>query len=392
MIFFVQKYITDKLHYLIWYHKTLSPIRWNLLYKKYSKQKVQSKKVVLYSPNYDFMDTSFNCLLKELKERDYDVQIINNHKNNAKNIENFIKQAATASYIFTTDDSRLIDFIKFRKETKIVCLWHACGALKKFGNSRVKYWKRDFFLRRMFFFYKNLNLFTVSSPACLPFYSEATGISLKKKIIQPLGISRTDIFFDENFIANCKEKKSSLTDKKIILYAPTFRGGTFSNAYTPDFIDFEKMKESLKNDYIILINRHPGSFNTPYNIPKSCSDFAIDVSGKYDISELITMSDILIGDYSSLIFEWSLFGKPFLPLVPDMDIYGKGFYIDFESIIAPYRCNNTDDLIRAIKNIKQYDYSFLTQLKENFMSSCDGKATKRILDMIEAMPNKTKRS
>ena len=104
------------------------------------------------------------------------------------------------------------------------------------------------------------------------------------------------------------------------------------------------------------------------------------------------MSDILIGDYSSLIFEWSLFGKPFLPLVPDMDIYGKGFYIDFESIIAPYRCNNTDDLIRAIKNIKQYDYSFLTQLKENFMSSCDGKATKRILDMIEAMPNKTKRS
>ena len=369
-------------HSIVWYYRTKSVLRYNLFYRKCAKQDIDKNKVILFSPNYDFMDSSFNCLYSELQKKNFSIIIINNHHNNQKNIEHFISEAATASYIFCSDNSRLIDYIQFRKETKIICLWHACGALKKFGNSKAKYWKRDSFFKRLFFFYKNFDVFTVSSQKCLPFYSEATGISLKKGVLKATGISRTDIFFDKNFLTNCQQKKLKMTTKKILLYAPTFRGKNFAEAYTPEFIDFEKLREHFSNDYIILVNRHPGSLNKPYFIPESCRDFVFDISTKYDISELIVMSDILIGDYSSLVFEWSLFGKPFLPLTPDLDNYKDGFYIDFESMIEKCRCNNTQDLIAAIQSIDKYDFSFLNVLKNDFMSSCDGHSTERLLNFL----------
>jgi len=367
------------MHHLLWLWRTQSIVRYNLVYRKAAKSAIFEKKVILFSPNFDFMDSSFDCIYKELLLQDYDVLIINNHKNNQKNIEYFIKEAATAHFIFSTDNSRIIDCIKFRKETKVICLWHACGALKKWGNSKVKYWKQSSFLHRKLFSYQSFNLFTVSSEKCLSFYSEATGISLKKNVLKATGVSRTDVFFDKSFLAACKNKKNKLTDKKIILYAPTFRGNNFSEAHSPEFLDFDKLRNEFSNEYIFLIKHHPAAMSKTYFVPENCKDFIFDASREYDISELIVMSDVLIGDYSSLFFEWSLFDKPILFLTPDLELYSKGFYIDFESLIQKNRVNDTNDVIKAIKNLADYDFSFLKQIRNDFMSACDGSATKRIL-------------
>ena len=141
----------------------------------------------------------------------------------------------------------------------------------------------------------------------------------------------------------------------------------------------------MSNEYIFLVKRHPDTLDKPYSIPKSCKDFVFDVSKDGSISELIVMSDILVSDYSSLFFEWCLFDKPVLFLTPDFEDYfdNRGFYIDFKSIVDKARCNTTQELVSAIQNIDAYDFSFVKQVRDDYMSACDGHSTERIVELME---------
>jgi len=326
------------------------------------------------------MSPSAKLMYEQLCEKGYSIIVINQLKSD-KDVFNFIS-CIVSSIIITSNDAPILNVLPIRKETKIVNLWHGCGALKKFGCSKMKGWNKSLFSFKR---YQNVSLFTVSSEKVLPFYSEATGIPLSKNIIKATGISRTDVFFDDCFLKLCVEKKQKLTDKRIILYAPTFRGHNLLSAYTPEFINFELLKEKLSNEYIFLVKRHPDTLDKPYSIPKSCKDFVFDVSEDGSISELIVMSDILVSDYSSLFFEWSLFDKPVFFLTPDFEDYfdNRGFYIDFKSIVDKARCNTTQELVSAIQNIDAYDFSFVKQVRDDYMSACDGHSTERIVELME---------
>ena len=126
-------------------------------------------------------------------------------------------------------------------------LWHGCGAFKKFGRStaELKFGASAATLDK-YPNYGNLDIVTVSSPEVIWAYEEA--MNLPKGIVQATGISRTDLFYDKDFVNSRREKLYKVMPeargKKVILYAPTFRGHVAS-ATSPDEIDFYRFAKEL---------------------------------------------------------------------------------------------------------------------------------------------------
>ena len=235
--------------------------------------------------------------------------------------------------------------------------------------------------------YRNFDLVCVSSPEVVWAYEEAMQLKGVGNV-KPVGVSRTDVFFQDDYIHAAKqrilEQIPAAADKKIILYAPTFRGRVAS-AYGPDHFDYEKLYESLGDEYIILIKHHPLVKRLP-EIPLEYRDsFVYDVSHTMEIEDLICASDICISDYSSLIFEYSLFEKPIILFAYDLDVYfdWRGFYYDYFEMAPGPVLISTEEIIDYITHIDtEFDREKMHAFREKFMRSCDGHSTERILDEV----------
>ena len=213
-------------------------------------------------------------------------------------------------------------------------------------------------------------------------YEEA--MNLPEGIVQPIGTSRTDLFYDEEFVNSRKEKvyqfMPEARDKKIILYAPTFRGRV-SRAKAPDMIDFEHFAKELSDDYVLISKHHPFCQKLP-EIPEELSWFAKDLTNDVTIEDLLCSADICISDYSSLVFEYSLFEKPMIFYAYDYDDYcdWRGFYYDYSEFTPGPIVQTEDELLAAIKDCEtNFDKQRVIDFKEKFMGNCDGHATDRII-------------
>lgn len=299
-----------------------------------------------------------------------------------------IKDLATANYVFLDEATVTTCGIKKRSETKIVQLWHGCGAFKKFGFSTAdKIFGGNAKEQKRYPMYRNFDLVCVSSPEVVWAYEEAMQLEGKGNV-KPVGVSRTDVFFQEDYIAAVKnrviEQIPAAAEKKIILYAPTFRGRV-AKAHGPDHFDYDKLYEALGDEYIILIKHHPLVKSLP-EIPLEYRDsFAYDVSRTMEIEDLICASDICISDYSSLIFEYSLFEKPIILFAYDLDVYfdWRGFYYDYFEMAPGPVLISTEEIIDYIVNIDtRFDREKMHAFREKFMRSCDGHSTERILEEV----------
>ncbi|MCF0111285.1 MAG: CDP-glycerol glycerophosphotransferase family protein, partial [Erysipelotrichaceae bacterium] len=124
-------------------------------------------------------------------------------------------------------------------------------------------------------------------------------------------------------LRNAAPEDSGGEGKKIVLYAPTYRG-IEPNRVAPDALDFQKLYDGLHEDYILIIKHHQ-TLRTwpkcPDTIPEGfCYDFSKDKD--MDINALLTVTDILITDYSSLVFDYAFFARPILFFTFDEELYG----------------------------------------------------------------------
>lgn len=126
---------------------------------------------------------------------------------------------------------------------------------------------------------------TVSSPEVIWAYEEA--MNLPKGIVQATGISRTDLFYDEEFVNSRREKLYEVMPeargKKVILYAPTFRGHVAS-ATSPDEIDFYRFAKELGDEYVLVCKHHP-FVKFPPEIPEELSSFARNLTQELTIED-----------------------------------------------------------------------------------------------------------
>ena len=364
------------------------------VYSSYCTEPVQENKVLFLDMRFTKLSNSFELIYKALEESgEYDLKCsyvqfnFIRGREFTQRVNEMLKELATAKYVFVDDASLILSSIPLRKETVAINLWHACGAFKKFGRStaELKFGSSAATLDK-YPNYGNLTHVTVSSPEVIWAYEEA--MHLPKGIVKATGVSRTDQFYDKEFVESRKQKLYEIMpeakDKKVILYAPTFRGHV-ATASSPDRIDFERFCRELGNEYVIVCKHHPFVKNPPI-IPEELQHFARDLTKYLSIEDLLCCADICISDYSSLVFEYSLFEKPMIFYAYDYDNYcdWRGFYYDYSEFTPGPVVQTEDELLNSIKNIDtQFDKQKVIDFKEKFMGSCDGHATERIIALMK---------
>lgn len=361
-------------------------------YKEAAKAPIDENKVIFVEVRHDHITNSLEVMFDEITNNyDYTVHthfLLNNATTRAdyeKRCLDAVRDIATAKYVFTDEASNVLSAMPLREGTKIVQLWHGCGAFKKFGFSTADLLFGDDRKEQLKHpFYKNYSLVSVSSPEVIWAYNEAMNIDEKSGIVQATGSSRTDIFYNENFKKSSFDRVYDVVPqargKKIILYAPTFRGRV-AKAQAPDMLNVKMFFDAFGEDYVLLFKYHPLVKNPP-SIPDEFKNFAVDVSNTLTIEDLIVTSDICISDYSSLVFEYSLFERPLIFFAFDLDEYfdWRGFYYDYFELAPGLVAKTNFEMIDYIKNIDtRFDKKAIQDFRHKFMRSCDGHATERIM-------------
>ena len=368
-------------------------IKYPALYKKYAKKPVNEGKVIFIEGRMKYITNSSEYIYNELKNN-YDFQIHTHflqmgfvkRKEYRALCEDMIKDVATAGYVFMNDASNVFACLPLRKETVVTQLWHGCGAFKKFGMSTADLIFGDNRkTQEKYPYHKNYTYVTVSAPEVEWAYTEA--MNLKEGVATGIGVSRSDYFYDKKNIENAHINMDKVfpgrKGRKIILYAPTFRGRV-AKAKMPNELDIAKFYEAFKDEYILVFKHHP-FVKERVLIEDEYKDFAVDCTESMSIDDLICVSDICISDYSSLVFEYSLFEKPMLFFAYDLDNYydWRGFYYDYKDFVpGPIHYTN-EEMIDYIKNIdKNFDLQKVKDFRDKFMCACDGHATEKIMKLV----------
>ncbi len=289
------------------------------------------------------------------------------------------KLLAGSRFIFLNDNFFPLAFMQFSPKNIVVQLWHAPGAFKKFGGS-VDFKSRKILEKAS----KNTDYLIVSSSNIQDYYSEA--FQIPKTKIKPLGLPRADYYFENHDIDDLKSKffeKYDLSgDKKIVLYAPTFRDEEkYNNVF--DYLDLEKFNQSLGDEYILALRLHP-KIKKFYSGEISSKGKYIDCSDYSSEQELLLISDILITDYSSIMIEFALLNKPIIFFTYDFESYmteERGFYFDFKSTVPGPVVYDSNQLIDVIKS-NSFDENKISEFVKTQFNEIDGQSSKRVVDYL----------
>lgn len=282
----------------------------------------------------------------------------------------FMRLYARAKYVFICDNFLPVSSCKKSGSTKVIQLWHCCGLMKKMGYDTAEDIPAGYKGR----VYRNYDLMTVSAPGCVEPLTGA--MRLEPGILQPLGVSRTDVYFDPVWIEGCKAefyaRYPQAKGKKILLWAPTFRGNA-GDPYQVGVAEIEQLERQLGDGYFLIRKVHP------------------HVDDRYHLSNcdipterLLPVTDLLISDYSTVIHEFLFFGKSCVLFAPDLEEYRerRGFYVAYESL-SRYIVTDPAQLYGTVKTaMDDSDPAWIAGNLQFHAGSCDGNSTERILEYI----------
>lgn len=213
----------------------------------------------------------------------------------------------------------------------------------------------------------------------------------REKIIEA-GYPRNDILYAANadeIAQSIKAKLGIPADKKVIMYAPTWRDNEFYGPGRYKFsmaLDIEMLREELSDEYVLLFRTH---YHIADRLDLSMYEgFIYNVSTYEDISELYLISDMCVTDYSSVFFDYANLRRPMLFFVYDFEEYKdelRGMYLDMESELPGPLLKTNRELVDAIKNIDEVSAQYTERYNvfyNRFCSVDDGNASKRIIDTM----------
>ncbi|WP_047985160.1 CDP-glycerol glycerophosphotransferase family protein [Ornithinibacillus californiensis] len=260
-----------------------------------------------------------------------------------------IYHLATATTILVDNYVGLLSVTSFKKNTTCIQLWHATGALKRFGlqdpSNRNRSQKA---INRFHQVYQRFDFITVGSDKMAKIFSES--FELSNEVMVRTGVPRTDFFYSRedklHAALELKEFISLPPDKKVILYAPTFRDNQLDHYDIQ--LDLHEMHAALSDEYILLIKHHPA---VSYTLEPHHQDFIYDVTSYYNVNHLLLVTDILITDYSSIPCEFSLLQKPIIFYTYDLEEYShkNGLPDDYLSELPGPLTFTTEEVISTIQ-------------------------------------------
>ncbi len=345
-----------------------------LWYALFRWQKTDERLVIFADAHHHTMPYSMKLLHEKFQAENYTVvDMFSDYGRDGflttfRNMLAFTKLYAKAGYVIICDYFLPAAAPSKKKQTKVIQLWHACGIFKRFAydaeDDIPKYYKCPVI--------KNYDLVTVSAPVCVPVYANA--MHLDEHTVRNTGVSRTDIYFKETYREQCREqlyrRYPQAKGKKIALWAPTFRGNA-GLPYLEGREDIIRLRQELSDTWFLLIRLHPHFHDKELNC---------DIPTE----ELLPVIDLLISDYSTVIFEYSLFEKPLILFAPDYETYGskRGFYIDYAGLPGRIVTDRAELADAVRRETSEFDAAKIRRFRETYMTDCDGRATDRIFEQI----------
>ena len=291
-------------------------------------------------------------------------------------------QIARSKVVVVDDFTPILNEVWAMDHRILIQLWHACGAFKTFGFTRVG---KDGGPNQTSTNHRYYNYAIVSSDEIRRFYAEGFGIDVKN--VKALGVPRTDDFFKESYKSEIRaklyEQYPQLKDKKVILFAPTFRGNGAGTAHFPfDKFNVKDVLSKLGEEYMIIIKHHP-FVEMKHPVDASVKDRVLDLSTESEINDLLFITDLLITDYSSVIFEASLLNIPMLFYAFDLEDYvvNRDFYYPFKNFVPGKIVRNVDQIVESIGQ-EDYEQEKVETFKHRFFDQLDGKSSERVADFI----------
>ncbi len=210
--------------------------------------------------------------------------------------------------------------------------------------------------------------------------------------IMECGAPRNDVLFCDNNCADIRKRLGIDNTKKIVLYAPTFRKEVEKSISVYN-LDFERISQALSKrfdgEFLVLYRFHHMLYETNYNY--ECIPMGINVSSYPDVMELLLISDVLITDYSSIMWDFSLMRRPVFLYHNDIEEYDRGFYCDPDEWPYP-KAKTSDEMVSKINNFDEEQYvKDLGSFFQRFHSFDDGHASECIVNrIVDVMSNPSK--
>ena len=344
------------------------------IYRKYVKLPVEKGKVIFACSHSEGMDINMLPVAERLQKYGYKVvdMCVSFEKMSASEkksyMADFMKEYATAEYVFLSNYFLPAASCKKRKETKVIQLWHSGGLLKKMGydspDDISPYYKGSPMA--------NVDILSVSAEEVVPYFEHA--LRLNKGVVRALGMARTDKYFDEDENRRLREKfleaYPEAAGKRVCIYTPSFSGNASDPVCKGIESGITKVFDKLKDRFFFVTSLHPclQKKYPQYNCP-------------IITEELLPAADIMITDYSSVVYDMMLYEKPFIFFVPDLEHYKKrrGLCIEPAELGAPV----TKSLKELYELLLKYDDMVSTEtIRSNirkYMNKCDGHSVERIL-------------
>ena len=269
---------------------------------------------------------------------------------------------ATSKVAILDTYSITVSCLRHKKSLKVIQMWHALGAVKKFGYQAFGTKEgRNEAVSRAMCMHKNYDYVLAPSEATALIYKQAFNVD--SSVIKICPMPRVDFITDGNApIERFYSQNPFLADKKIVLYLPTFRK---RDAYCS-----EMLKTEFTNDdgYALIIKAHP--------LSEMRLDDKYTAKGDFTTFELMKIADVIITDYSACAYEGSLLMKPLYFFVPDFDEYVKdrGINVDARQELPSAVFYDAQSLSAAVRS-DSYNFNELYSFKNKYISTTDESAT-----------------
>ena len=355
----------------------------NIIYFFFKLLPIQNK-VTFISRQGNKKSDDMVLIEKIIKEKDKNVKLVFLCKKLEGGLVNYIQylfhmfkqmyHLATSKVIVLDSYCIVACVLKKKKNTVIIQMWHALGAFKKFGYSildQEEGTKKDLALAMKM--HNNYDYIFTSSEYTRQFFSQAFNIKKENSVIMPL--PRVDLLTDNNRINNIKNKiikeYPSLKNKKNIVYAPTFRKGEE---------DISKIKELVKSidykKYNLIVKLHP---LTKLNI-----DFENAINDKkFSTLDMLSSADIVVTDYSAIVFEAAILRKPIFFYCYDFDKYyeKRNFYLNYKKDMPGIIEQDCKKLVHSIEKNK-FDKDKLEEFTKKYIEYEEGNCSDNVANFI----------
>lgn len=279
-----------------------------------------------------------------------------------------------------------VSLLKHKKSLKVIQIWHAMGCLKRFGlSSTGRAQGRDEELAKAMNMHKNYDCALCSGPECAAPFAEAFGMSQDRMI--PIGLPRIDYLTEEQYTSASRGAILAAYPQldngmENIVYVPTFRRG---EGLGDEYMEaaFDRIRRVVDySRYNLIIKAHSGEERIFTDSAENRQD-----GNRFMGMDFIALADFIVSDYSAIIFEAAVAGKPVVLYCFDWDEYdaGRGFYIDYFNDIPFFKARTEDEVMDAISSGKAVCPEAEQLFSRRFVVRGDYSVTRRLAELCDAL-------